>query len=353
MRKLIIIAIAVLLAIMGNPAVHATSTTTPTYTDVNQVEIEKNYESSNTTNTKSPAETFNFTISNTSVTDAASGITVQNMPTAKIGTVTYAAGDAGSSNKSKKITVSLPDYNSVGIYTYTVKETAGDTVGVTYYGKDITLVVTVTQDETSGNLIRTAAVHTETMNATPAQTKSDEFPNTYSAGSLTVSKKVTGNMGDRNKVFSMKVKFTAPVDNTDPNNPKTLFVKEDITYRKDGSIAVGAYGGWSGTKEVTIQLKHGESVTFDNIPYGVTYEVVEDDYTSEKYDAAVYTYSDTNSKTDKVVDTASESAEVTNNKGVTVDTGIKLDNLPYILMLLFVVLGLVVVVAKNRLEREY
>ena len=43
--------------------------------------------------------------------------------------------------------MNLPEYTSVGVYTYTLKETDNKTAGVTYYSKDIKLVVTVIQGE--------------------------------------------------------------------------------------------------------------------------------------------------------------------------------------------------------------
>lgn len=300
-----------------------------TYNDMGTVTITKDYNATNA-GTTSPAEIFDFTIERTSVTDAASGVTAENMPIPTIGSVAYAAGDAGSRNKSKDITVNLPDYTSVGIYTYTIKETAGTTAGVTYYGNDITLKVTVIQD-TDGK-VRVAAVHTEGE----GEAKSDNFSNEYSAGSLTVTKKVTGNMGDQSKDFTVTVEFTAPEGTT---------VKEAISYT-DGtekkSVAVSDWKNGKATAQIT--LKHGESVSFTNIPYGVTYTVTESDYTSDGYDAAAYEFGDNNKK----IDSASDNVTITNNKGTTVDTGVFIDSLPYIMLLAIVGLGAILFVSRKR-----
>lgn len=300
-----------------------------TYQDMDTVTITKDYNATNT-GTTSPAETFNFTIERTRVTDAAAGVTAENMPIPTIGSVAYGAGDAGSANKSKDITVNLPKYTSVGIYTYTIKETAGTTAGVTYYGKDITLKVTVIQD-TEGK-VRVAAVHTEGEN----EAKSDQFSNEYSAGSLTVAKKVTGNMGDQSKDFTVTVEFTAPEGTT---------VKEAISYT-DGTehktVAVSDWKNGKATAEIT--LRHDESVNFTNIPYGVTYTVTESDYTSDGYDAAAYEFGDDNKK----IDSAEDKVTITNNKGTTVDTGVFLDSLPYIMLLAIVGVGATLFVSKKR-----
>lgn len=300
-----------------------------TYQDMGTVTITKDYNATNT-GTTSPAESFNFTIERTSVTDAAAGVTAENMPIPTIGSVTYNAGGAGSENKSQNITVVLPEYTSVGIYTYTIKETAGATAGVDYYGKDITLKVTVIQD-TDGK-VRVAAVHTEGEN----EAKSDNFSNTYSAGSLTVTKKVTGNMGDQSKDFIVLVEFTAPEGKT---------VNEAISYTDGTEKKTVVVSDWkNGKATAQITLKHDESVSFTNIPYGVTYTVTEADYTSDGYDAAVYEFSDGNRK----IDSAGDNVTVTNNKGTTVDTGVFIDSLPYIMLLAIVGVGAILFVSRRR-----
>ena len=86
-----------------------------------------------------------------------------------------------------------------------------------------------------------------------------------------------------------------------------------------------------------------------NIPYDVTYTVVEKDYkTTDGYDAADYNFSDI----DKKIDSANDTVTITNNKGGTVDTGVILDNAPYILMLAVVAGGAMTLVIKKRREEE-
>lgn len=304
-----------------------------TYTDMSTVTLTKEYTLTNP-GTTSPAETFVFsTLTCTSVTDAAAGVNTNNAPVPTIGSVSYAAGNAGSENKTKSITITLPQYTSVGIYTYTFTETDGGTAGVTYRSTPITLVVTVIEQN---GKVRVAAVHTEEAGA-----KSGAFNNEYSAGSLAVKKTVTGNLGDRQKEFTVKVTFTAPAGDT---------VREAITYvdgNETKTIAAGE--GWTGSKEVEITLKHDETVTFTNIPYGVTYTVVENNYTADGYDAASYSFDDSNKK----IDSASENVTITNNKGGTPDTGITLDTLPFVLILAVCAGAVVLFVIKRRNSAEF
>lgn len=294
--------------------------TTQILSDMDKVTITKEYQLKNE-GTSSPDETFNFTIERTSVTDAGVGIDAVNMLIPTINTATYVKGEAGSTTADKEITVSLPTYTSVGIYTYTIKEIDGKKAGVTYFGDDIKLVVTVTQGETG--FIRTAAVHTEGENGT----KSDSFQNEYSAGNLEISKKVTGNLGDKSKYFDVTVTLTGEEGKT----------YEDSYPVTGGSIAAGSIEVGTPT---TFQIKDGDTIKIGNLPYGVTYTVVEADYTGSNggYEEAKYDFSD--EKESKLIDNATETIEITNEKTADVDTGISLDSIPYILLLGFAVLGM-------------
>ncbi len=334
MKKFLSMMLALVLVLSMSTIAFANEGEETTYEDMSTVTLTKEYKLTND-GTTSPAETFAFSdLTCTNVTDAAFGVTTDNAPVPTIADVSYTAGEAGGVNARKNITITLPGYNSVGIYTYTFTETDGGTAGVTYRSEPITLVVTVIEQ---GGKVRVAAVHTEGA----CGAKSGVFNNEYSAGSLSVKKTVTGIMGDQQKEFTVKVTFTAPAGDT---------VRGDITY-VDGNETKSIAGGWTDSKEVDITLKHDETVTFTNIPYGVTYDVVENDYTDKEnggYDAASYKFDDNNKK----IDSASESVTITNNKGGNIDTGINMDSMPYILMLAVVFMGLFVFFSKKRKMRE-
>lgn len=331
MKKLISLMLALMLVLSLGTVAFADGGEETTYEDMSTVTLTKEYKLTNA-GTTSPAEEFTFsTLTCTEVTDAAASVTTQNAPVPTIGKVSYAAGDAGSANKTKSITITLPQYSSVGIYTYNFTETDGATAGVTYRSTPITLVVTVIEQN---GKVRVAAVHTEEAGA-----KSGAFNNEYSAGSLSVTKNVTGIMGDRDKEFTVKVTFAAPAGDT---------VREAITY-VDGTETKTIAAGWTGSQEATITLKHGETVTFTNIPYGVTYTVEENNYTADGYDAASYDFDDNNKK----IDSASENVTITNNKGGTPDTGITLDTLPFVLILAVCAGAVVLFVIKRRRSVDF
>lgn len=336
MKKFLSMMLALVLVLSMSTVAFANEGEETSHTDMSTVTLTKEYKLTNP-GTTSPAETFAFSaLTCTNVTDAADGVTTANAPVPNIANVSYTAGEAGSESAKKNITITLPTYTSVGIYTYTFSEINGGTAGVTYRSEPITLVVTVIEQN---GKVRVAAVHTEGE----GETKSGEFNNEYSAGSLSVKKTVTGIMGDQQKEFTVKVTFTAPEGDS---------VREAITY-VDGTDTktIAAGDGWTGSKEVYITLKHNETVTFNNIPYGVTYTVVENDYTDKEnggYDAPSYQFDDNNKK----IDSASENVTITNNKGGNIDTGINMDSMPYILMLAVVFMGLFVFFYKKRKMRE-
>lgn len=321
MKKLLSLALALIMVLTLSVAVAAAE-----HTDMETVTISVTYNATNE-GTTSPAEGFVFAIANTSVTDAASGVTKENMPTPTAGSVTYAAGEAGNAGTmTKNVTITLPEYTSVGIYTYTITPTPGTNAGVTYWAKPIKLVVTVIEQN---GKTRVAAVHTEDEQ----EQKSDDITYTYSAGSLAVTKNVTGNLGDRSKEFNVTVTFTAP---------EAGVVNSTISYIVDGETKTIAPAAWKeNTASVQIALHHGETVTFTNIPYGVTYHVAEDSYEAEDYETSY-------NKQDGTIEAASDAVTITNNKENQVDTGIVLDSLPYILLIAVALVGVVAFTAKKR-----
>ena len=335
MKKFLSMLLAVVLVLSLGTVAFADGET-KTYTDQSTVTLTKTYnlEGAGT----SPTETFSFsTLKCTSVTDAAAGVTTDTAPVPTIDTVKFEAGAAGDTTKGvQTATITLPTYTSVGVYTYTFTETDNKTAGVTYRSDAIKLVVTVIEQD---GKVRVAGVHTETA---AGATKSGNFENTYSAGSLDVTKEVTGLLGDKTKEFKVTVTFTAPEGKT---------VKSDVKYTDGSTESTLAWVNGVATAEIT--LKDAETVSFTNIPYDVTYTVVEDDYTGDGYDSAKYAYVDeTTTATTKIIDSAKETATITNNKGADPDTGITLDSMPYVVMLVVVCAGLFVVLAKKRAARE-
>lgn len=151
--------------------------------------------------------------------------------------------------------------------------------------------------------------------------------------SLTVSKVVTGNLGDRS------IDFTFHATITDKNgNGVTGITGENI-------IATDTTGGYQFT------LKNGESLTLENIPTGSNVVVSEDTsavtgYTvSYKADGATESAAGNTCTLENMSvleNNASHTVEFTNNKEAIPQTGIFTDSMPYILLLGIAGIGFVV-----------
>ena len=297
---------------MGVSVMPAFAASGETYADMDSVVIKKNYELANE-GTFSPAETFSFDIEADNVTDASDDITPENMPMPTIGTVRYLRGEAGSTTKTKEIKIDLPEYDSVGVYTYIIHEVEGNSAGVTYYGNAILLRVTVIEQD---GKLRIAAVHTEDPEST-GEGKKDDFDNLYSAGKLEVHKDVEGIMGNKDKYFEFTVQLTG---------------EEGKTYQDSYAITGGSYDANPAsieikpgeTTEATFYLKDDDTIHIENLPYGVEYKVSE---------TPVADYVTTETGTEGEVDEAVEQANFTNTKGGTVDAGVVLDSAPYLFTL--------------------
>ena len=296
---------------MGVSVMPAFAASGETYADMDSVVIKKNYELANT-DTISPEETFTFTIDPVTVTDASEGIEAADYRPI-VGDVTYAQGEAGSASKTKKIEIKLPEYDSVGVYTYIIHEVEGNSAGVTYYGDAILLRVTVIEQD---GKLRIAAVHTEDPEST-GEGKKDDFDNLYSAGKLEVHKDVEGIMGNKDKYFEFRVQLTG---------------EEGKTYQDSYAITGGSYDANPDsieirpgeTTEATFYLKDDDTIHIENLPYGVEYKVSE---------TPVADYATTETGTEGEVDAAVEQANFTNTKGGTVDAGVVLDSAPYLFTL--------------------
>ena len=322
MKKILAMLLAVMMLLSVASVAMAEETT---YTDQQTVTIKKVYKLANA-GTTSPAETFTLTqVGKGTVTDG------EATSAPDLGTITgadFAKGAATVDGATGNITVALPEYTHVGVYEYTPKEVVGTTAGVTYYGDNITLKVTVIND-TEGNL-RIAAVHAESANNAleAGKTKKDNFPNTYSAGKLNVTKTVEGNLGDKDKYFEFKVTLTGETGKTygasyavsggsNANNPSTIKIGEETTFL----------------------LKHGETISIANLPYGVTYTVTE---------TAADGYTTTKTGNTGSINAAEQTAAFTNKKDGSIDMGVMLDSMHYVLVLAVVGAAVIALIAKKR-----
>lgn len=355
-----------------------------------------------------------------------------------------------------KAQITLTDFNSVGDFWYQVEETKSNTTGVIYGTNDSETNNTMAANnghnaiyyihvqvvnnpkysaDTSGSpkFFRSVTMHktaptgelsniqyntwveNTTGNNYAASAKVNDIQNTYYAGKLSIKKEVTGNAGDKEKRFQLTVTFTKPAG---------TIITSDITYsavdtkKGTSSSAQTIHGqndaqnsGWmtsaGGTNKVGVGvtdvayarvsfwIKDSETVIFKNIPYGVSYQVVETEPSDNTYtnklvfsspdEATSFNGQSVSGDTGKVnldtsakdetgnffvaenaitgdistenaatgsISDASDELVITNNKDVKIDVGVITSNAPYVAMLLLVAAAAFVFVhrRKNMIE---
>ena len=245
--------------------------------------------------------------------------------------------------KTTGLTITVPAFSKAGIYRFTISENPGTTQGVTYTTGAIDISVLVEYDyadsDNDGYGLKVATVGVTSVDESKAKT----FTNTYSVGSLNVKKVVSGNLASKTQKFDIDVTFSAKNS-----------VLSSISYGGDKTIVPGDWK--DGSVKVTVQLADGEDVTFSNIPDGVTYNVAEDKGHAEKDENSSdpskgYSVSYTDN-TGGIAANETKNAVVTNTKNTSVDTGITMDSMPYVLLLAVACFGMVVLFSKKRMMRE-
>ena len=315
----------------------------PEPTEKMEIELTKKYEVRKDEEAVAPGETLTFSVSNYAVSD--SSITdVSEMPEITVPAAEYEAGNTAN------ITVNLPSYSKVGVYTYEITEIAGKSAGVTYDATPIYLTVLVTRNEETNALEVTQYKFKKgEAGAKVDVTDGAAFTNSYVTGDLEITKQVTGNMGDTTDKY---FKFTVTLTGEDGKTYAGSYAIMGGSYAENPESI--AFNGTTGT--ATIYLKHGDTVTIQDLPDGMKYQVVEDDYSGEQYTTTVNGEPGGDSGT-ITSDFASE-LTVTGEKATVsfvndktdenIDTGVYLDNLPYIIVFAGVLAAVAVLVIRRR-----
>lgn len=177
---------------------------------------------------------------------------------------------------------------------------------------------------------------------------------------VTITKQVTGLLGDTNKEFE----FSATVT----NDGKNITSQIDAVDENDSKVNLSAF-----------KLKHNQKITLKNVPVGATvtvtenapgahYKVTATGYTGEqdggnsvsftyitvKSADAVETASETGTETAMAVMTAVEADDivVTNHAILKPDTGVLLDTLPYIVILAVVAGGVALLMLRKHRKED-
>ena len=162
------------------------------------------------------------------------------------------------------------------------------------------------------------------------------------SANLTVTKTVTGKLGDTNKAFTFTI---TKADGT----------SENITDANvEISEADSAKVEWLRNGKFT--LKDGASIIFKNLPSG-EYKVIEEDYSGEKYDTSWQIGTDgevyeKNSTATVTIGTTEQTVHFTNHRTLEPDLGVLLDTLPYIVILAVVAGGVALLMLRKHRKED-
>lgn len=160
------------------------------------------------------------------------------------------------------------------------------------------------------------------------------------SANLTISKTVTGKLGDTNKAFTFTI---TKADGTAANITNTNI---------EISEADRAKVEWKGNGQFT--LKDGASITFKNLPSG-EYKIVEEDYTGEKYETSYVVDSGTSTDGQEAtvtIGTDAKQINFTNHRTLEPDLGVLLDTLPYLVILAVVAGGVALLMLRKHRKED-
>lgn len=322
------------------------------------------------------AETFQFNVvqntEGTGLITAAANVTIPE--------ISFTGDETGTT--TKKAEVGFPAYTEAGKYEYTVTENETATPAVTNgehekmimskaeYTMDVyvedtnsgcqiaNIIVNRTKDDKGGNATGKVDIGNTDKNGF-------KFTNTYvqeagtgdkpsnpgedydTYGSLKVSKKIDGNGGTASATdsFSFKATFNFPTG-TDANTLGGVKANGSAITLTDGAC--------------DFKLKNGEKEKFTGLPVGTTMTVTESATPNYKGSAAVVIngvtqdtvtaskYDEVITVSDKKLGQKKNTVDVTNTYNNVPVTGIIMNNLPYIAMIVIGAAALVVYVQNKR-----
>lgn len=162
------------------------------------------------------------------------------------------------------------------------------------------------------------------------------------SANLTVTKTVTGKLGDTNKAFT----FT--ITKADGTSANITDANVEISEADSAKVELLRNGKFT--------LKDGASIIFKNLPSG-EYKVIEEDYSGEKYDTSWQIGTDgevyeKNSTATVTIGTTEQTVHFTNHRTLEPDLGVLLDTLPYIVILAVVAGGVALLMLRKRRKED-
>lgn len=316
--------------------------------------------------------TFNFTVADTNATGSVDFEKKDNENGAA-----FTAGEYKRTFNIDLMQVLGDDAEKVGAHTYTISETDPQIPGIKQVRSSLTMIVTVINK--TGELNQGYGYIVALKDNGTKVPANEAFKNSYGDSnlqSLELSKTIHGSLGNLQDTFTFNVKFSA-ANGVDVSKYKGVSVTNGTEHiaglnntANDGLLELD--------KPYTVTLGHTDSITFGNLPEGVTYEISENTTTlnaESKYVNGEYTVSVSDTKgTNRdgeiaktlvavneenthfgikgAITTGTNPVAFHNTKEGSPDMGVVLDNAPYIAMLAIVAIGGVALMLNKRRRDE-
>lgn len=322
-------------------------------------------------NGSSVTATFNYTATAKALAvDGSTETTYTDGPAVAIAPITLTATNAQATGTGAITFGGASDasaFTHAGVYAWVITETTNtySGVGTMQYDPQVYTLIATVKNGASGlefdSFITVKGEASSTANDIGNKVDSLTFTNKYTETTsdqdvptnLAITKAVTGDQANKNLPFKFTVTFDASDLAVLPTGQTATQVLDAITASASGATELTPAAASGNTRVFTFKAADAQSVTFSNVLAGVKYTVAEENaagYTASW--AAVSNGANTTSQTGILVGENTNTGTMTNAYTPITPTGLVLNNLPFILMGLVAIAGLIVYgAAKRKLER--
>lgn len=301
-----------------------------------------------------PEATFNFAVAELSELDGEDDPAVSTGATGFDDAIEITAADAAAEGGAEKALAEVFEgatFPHAGFYAYSLTETdatyepaENESLTCNTEEAEYTVIVIVANGD-DGLVVDQILIRDKDGNKVDSADFNNKYEKTNTEdGPLTISKTVEGDMADKASKFKFTLTITAP-------EGSDLAGTAAITGKIGEETVEIAYG------ENEIELADGETLEVTGLVYGSTYSVVEADTDEDiqNYDQYETKVSVNGSEKegkesgDTILDdTKDNTVAFTNTLEITPPTGIIINNLPYILLVVIAAAGVIYMQMKKR-----
>lgn len=295
--------------------------------------------------------TFTYTIAlDSSYGAGATSGAVSDYPTSTTIAFNGVAPEQGATTVSQNGSVDFAGttFNKVGDYRFILTESASSNPtkypvdGSTYY---LYVSVRFAANDQDGTQMVATVVGSGMKGSTAAPTQATKQPVVFESEptftNISISKTVSGNMGDKSEYFDVSV-------TVDGETGDTYTVSGGSHTSNPATITAGT--------ATTLKIKHGETITVGlsgttkQIPVGAQYTVAETAVTG--YTTTIDTVEQSSVTKTTVETPASNATAIVNNYELATLTGTFLNIMPYVVIALAVIILIALVVRSSKNKKE-